>query len=45
MFNDLRTIKGVKIFKNCQIQEVSFVSTRDTVPGRHFDQKEMGSQK
>ena len=36
---------GVIIIKNCQIQEVSIVSTRDTVPGGHFDQNISGITK
>ena len=45
MFNDPRTIKGLKIIGNCQIQEVSIVSTWDTVPGGHFDQNINGITK
>ena len=37
--------KGVTIIENCQMQEVSIVSTRDTVPGGHFDQNISGITK
>jgi hypothetical protein len=45
MFIDPRTIKCVTIIEYCQIQEVSIVSTRDTVPGGHFDQNIIGITK
>ena len=38
-------LKGVTIIKNCQTQEVSIVSTQDTVPGGHFDQNINGITK
>ena len=46
MLNDPRTIKRCyNNKKNWQIQEVSIVSTRDTVPGGHFDQNINGITK
>ena len=38
-------LKRVTIIENCQIQEVFIVSTRDTVPGGHFDQNINGITK